>query len=390
MIIFFSKNSTFRRFFSCIYLLIFFTGRLQPDSSPQQKEIEELLRKVDTLFAKIPNKNMQELLIIQEKRRLLTDLLGDQPDTDRDSEFYKPKFSVTLTDDEKKIDIFTRIKKKYIGEIPNSVNDLINYFSYQKDCIKAGATIQNKILLVGRPGNGKSYLVSILAQELELPLFSYSASFFSDKYIGEASRKIRRAFAEAKKLNRPCLIFIDEIDALATTRNENSHQDQRATLITLLTELQELQSEKNIFVIAATNDLKSLDEAVKDRFAGAISGVPDLKDAERSLLFQKIFSENGIVAEVDLCNRLGSVTKGNLYLPNPKDRYGHIMQPVTFSNRDIVSVVEKATFRKFITCKQDATKCNESLCKFLKKAIQQAGKPTTFNTAKTQKYCDGI
>ncbi len=142
--------------------------------------------------------------------------------------------------EEKAIDIYERISKKYIGTVPSQVRDVIFYFGNQEECIQKNITLCNRALLHGKPGTGKTHLVSVAAEELEIPLLLFSASFFADKYIGESSRRIRKAFTVAKEYNKPIFVFIDEIDALASKRQDNMHNEHRATLITLLTELQEL------------------------------------------------------------------------------------------------------------------------------------------------------
>jgi ATP-dependent 26S proteasome regulatory subunit len=112
--------------------------------------------------------------------------------------------------------------------MPGQIKNVIGYFNNHDELKQKNVRIFNRVLLHGKPGAGKTHLVKVLSDELQVPLLKFSASFFADKYIGESSRRIRMAFDVVKKHEGPIFIFIDEIDALAPKRSENMHQEHRA------------------------------------------------------------------------------------------------------------------------------------------------------------------
>jgi ATP-dependent 26S proteasome regulatory subunit len=200
----------------------------------------------------------------------------------------------------------------------------------------------------------------------------FSASFFADKYIGETSRRVRKAFDGARAHNKPVFVFIDELDALATKRKDSTHEEHRATLITLLTELQELQDNKNIFVFAATNDLEALDPAIKDRFAGSVCEIKQLTTEQKALLYKKMFADKNMkIDDIELVNRLAAVTND------------------TFSNRDIDYIVTTALLKKFADCQQNK-RCDEHITKYVRLAMDSTGKTGSFYSRLNTKYGNGF
>jgi SpoVK/Ycf46/Vps4 family AAA+-type ATPase len=280
-----------------------------------------------------------------------------------------------LDPERRKIDIMQRIHEKYIGEIPRQVFYVILYYLYYDECQKENIPLINRLLLEGLPGTGKTYLFQVIAEELELPSMTFSASDFKDKYLGESSRKIRLAFKAAKSHDKPVLIFIDEIDALATQRKDNTHDENRATLITLLTELQNIHDVKNIFVFAATNDLKALDPAIKDRFSGCICSVNKLTKQDRAHLVQKVSEDGGMPFETKFANRLAEVT--------------NTTGDHAFSNRDIQSIVLRAIMMQKLQCKHEEN-CDKRLCAYVRKAIDDTGKTGKFASWTSPDFCEGI
>ncbi len=356
-----------------------------PENIPDES-LDKLINQVDQLLEKIPSEKLQETIVMQEKKKIIAELITfaarqENPNqvTEKkdDDYFFAPKYPDQLTEIERELSVHSRIKQHYIGKIPDQIEDAIFYFSHHQECIEKKVDIFNRVLLYGRPGTGKTYLVKVLAHALQIPYLSFSASFFADKYIGESSKRIRKAFDAAKKMNGPVLIFIDEIDALASQRRESTHDEHRATLITLLTELQELQTNKNIFVIAATNQIYVLDQAIIDRFAGSIAIINELNQKERSELFQKLFKEKNHPIESAFADRLAEVTQDSsgMHLP--------------FSNRDIEYIVTTTLLKKLADCTQNKDHCNKHLCSYARLAIDKAGKKATYaNYFPT--YGDGI
>jgi SpoVK/Ycf46/Vps4 family AAA+-type ATPase len=357
----------------------------QKDLSADEK-VNFLISEIFKIFNKIDPDRFIDKYIVEEKLKLIEKILNayglnascaENTKEDKEAHFFTPQEPIPLTGEEKKLTVQERISKKYIGDLPKQINSLIFYFSNHQKCLDNQLTIYNRLLLHGKPGTGKSHLFKVLAQELQVRSLSFSASFFSDKYIGETSRRVRKAFEAAKNVQGPVLVFIDEIDALATKRKENTHDEHRATLITLLTELQNLQDNKNVFVIAATNDINALDPAIKDRFAGSVCEIKDLSVEQRAQLFKKVFIDKNFPIEDTLALRLAQVIDTNSSIDDDK----------RFSNRDIEYIVTAALLDRFED--QEKNKDCKQLCAYLKQAIDSTGKEARYSYWR-QKFCDGI
>jgi AAA+ superfamily predicted ATPase len=332
-------------------------------------------KNLEKVFADMDSSKIADEMITREKRKILQAFLAREGISKKNMgdevHFYKPVIPKVLSEEQRKEKIYDRISKKYIGEIPSQVKDIINFIRHYESCTEKDIGVSNRLLLYGQPGTGKSHLVKVLAEELELPLFSYSASYFANKYIGESARRIRRAFEAAKELDRPTLIFIDEIDALASQRNSETHSEYRAILATLLTELQDLQDDKNIIVIVATNDFNSLDNAIKDRFAGSRCEIKKLSTENKAKLYQKVYADIKNPVSGAFASRLAEVTNDN------------------FSNRDIEYIAKTSIFKWFTSCKEDPATCNKNLSYFVRQSMNSTGKEGTFATF-VSTYSDGI
>lgn len=125
-----------------------------------------------------------------------------------------------------------------------------------------GARIPKGVLLSGPPGTGKTLIARAVAGEAEVPFFSANASEFIDMYVGVGPKTVRQLFREARK-HKPCVIFIDEIDAVASTRGATgTTSEDNKTVNALLQEMDGFNKETGVFVIAATNNPDSLDKAI--------------------------------------------------------------------------------------------------------------------------------
>ena len=151
-----------------------------------------------------------------------------------------------------------------------------------------GARIPKGVLLVGPPGTGKTLLAKAIAGEAGVPFFSISGSDFVEMFVGVGASRVRDLFEEAKK-NSPCIIFIDEIDAVGRQRGAGlggGHDEREQTLNQLLVEMDGFGVNEGIIMIAATNRPDILDPALlrPGRFDRQIMvGAPDVKGREEIL-----------------------------------------------------------------------------------------------------------
>jgi len=161
----------------------------------------------------------------------------------------------------------------------------VDFLKDPKKFIGIGARIPKGVLLVGPPGTGKTLIAKAVAGEANVPFFSISGSDFVEMFVGVGAARVRDLFAEAKK-NAPCIIFIDEIDAVARRRGSGlggGHDEREQTLNQMLVEMDGFGVNEGIIVIAATNRVDILDPAILrpgrfDRKVGV--GRPDVKGRE--------------------------------------------------------------------------------------------------------------
>nr|CCH80612.1 ATP-dependent Zn protease [Candidatus Phytoplasma mali] len=179
-------------------------------------------------------------------------------------------------------------------EEKEEMTELIDFLQNPKKYEQIGASTPKGVLLEGPPGTGKTLLAKALAGEANVPFFAVSGSEFVEMYVGVGASRVRTLFKEAK-LNAPCVLFIDEIDALGGKRNVSGHgssQEKDQTLNQLLTEMDGFTKSQGIIVVAATNRVDILDPALlrPGRFDRIFKvGLPDVKAREAIL---KVHAQN--------------------------------------------------------------------------------------------------
>ena len=168
------------------------------------------------------------------------------------------------------------------------VAELVDFLRAPKKYVDIGARIPKGVLMVGSPGTGKTLLAKAIAGEANVPFFSISGSDFVEMFVGVGASRVRDLFEQAKK-NSPCLVFIDEIDAVGRRRGAGlggGHDEREQTLNQLLVEMDGFGANEGVIVIAATNRPDILDPALlrPGRFDRQIVvGVPDVKGRKEIL-----------------------------------------------------------------------------------------------------------
>ena len=170
-------------------------------------------------------------------------------------------------------------------EAKENLQEIVNYLHDPKQYEEIGASMPKGILLVGPPGTGKTMLAKAVAGESNVPFFSISGSEFVEMFVGMGASKVRDLFKQAKE-KAPCIVFIDEIDAIGQKRNSGNlggNDEREQTLNQLLTEMDGFQTNTGVIVLAATNRADILDKALMraGRFDRQIEvGLPDVKERE--------------------------------------------------------------------------------------------------------------
>ena len=196
------------------------------------------------------------------------------------------KSRATMTSPDKREKTFKDVAG--LVEEKEQLEEIVDFLSNPAKYTKLGARIPKGVLMEGPPGTGKTLLAKAVAGEAGVPFFSISGSDFVEMFVGVGASRVRDLFAEAKK-NAPCIVFIDEIDAVARRRGSGlggGHDEREQTLNQMLVEMDGFGINEGIIVMAATNRVDILDPAIlrPGRFdRKVVVGRPDVKGREEIL-----------------------------------------------------------------------------------------------------------
>ncbi len=199
------------------------------------------------------------------------------------------------------------------AEAKQDLEEVVEFLKFPKKFDNVGARIPKGVLLVGPPGTGKTMLARAVAGEAGVPFFSISGSEFVEMFVGVGASRVRDLFAKAKK-NAPCIIFIDEIDAVGRRRGSGmggGHDEREQTLNQILVEMDGFEQGQNVIVLAATNRADVLDPALlrPGRFDRRVNiDLPDRKDREEIL---KVHSEKKPMSKAINLDALAGKTAGS-------------------------------------------------------------------------------
>ncbi len=198
--------------------------------------------------------------------------------------FGKSRAKLTMPDD--KVKTFADVAG--LVEEKEQLEEIVDFLASPAKYTQLGARIPKGVIMVGPPGTGKTLLAKAVAGEAGVPFFSISGSDFVEMFVGVGASRVRDLFAEAKK-NAPCIVFIDEIDAVARRRGSGlggGHDEREQTLNQMLVEMDGFGINEGIIVMAATNRVDILDPAIlrPGRFDRKITvGRPDVRGREEIL-----------------------------------------------------------------------------------------------------------
>lgn len=198
-------------------------------------------------------------------------------------------------------------------EAKEDLEEVVDFLKHPKKYMDLGAKIPKGVLLVGPPGTGKTMLARAVAGEANVPFFSISGSEFVEMFVGVGASRVRDLFGKAKK-NAPCIVFIDEIDAVGRRRGSGmggGHDEREQTLNQILVEMDGFETGQNVIVLAATNRVDVLDPALlrPGRFDRRVTiSLPERKDREAILKVH--FKNKPIDKTVDI-DALAAKTAGS-------------------------------------------------------------------------------
>lgn len=236
-----------------------------------------------------------------------------------------------------------------LDEEKNEMIEIVDFLKEPKKFYEMGAKIPRGVLLFGQPGTGKTLIAKAIAGEAKVPFISMSGSEFIEMFAGLGASRVRKLFEKAKKV-APCIVFIDEIDAIGSRRASGSgaETENNQTLNQLLVEMDGFDTEETIIVLAATNRPEMLDKALlrPGRFDRQITiALPDMKGREEILNIHakdKKFAEN--VSMKDIAGDTAGFTGAELAnILNEAAIIATIKEHKAITQNDIEDAVKKVT-----------------------------------------------
>lgn len=209
-------------------------------------------------------------------------------------------------------------------EQKRDLSTYVEYLKNPKKFIERGADMPKGVLLYGPPGTGKTLFARAIAGEAKVPFYSVSGSDFIEKFVGVGAKRVRNLFETARK-NTPCIIFIDELDAIGAARGSDDNSEKIQTINALLSEMDGFEKDSGVLVLATTNRIESLDPALirSGRFDSHIA-IPLPQTKEERLEIIKLHIKKRKLAE-------------NIHLEDLAAQW------VGFSGADIESVLNEAS-----------------------------------------------
>jgi cell division protease FtsH len=233
-------------------------------------------------------------------------------------------------------------------EVKVDLQEIVEFLKFPKKFEGLGAKIPKGVLLVGPPGTGKTMLARAVAGEANAPFFSISGSEFVEMFVGVGASRVRDLFAKAKK-NAPCIIFIDEIDAVGRRRGSGmggGHDEREQTLNQILVEMDGFEQGVNVIVLAATNRSDVLDPALlrPGRFDRRVNiNLPDRKDREAILKvhFDKKPLEKNVDLDALAAKSAGSSGADLANIANESAIHAARKNRTTITQEDVTAAFEK-------------------------------------------------
>lgn len=234
------------------------------------------------------------------------------------------------------------------AESKEELQEVVEFLKFPKKFRDVGAKIPKGVLLVGSPGTGKTLMARAIAGEAGVPFFSISGSEFVEMFVGVGASRVRDLFAKAKK-NSPCIIFIDEIDAVGRRRGSGmggGHDEREQTLNQILVEMDGFEQGTNVIVIAATNRADVLDPALlrPGRFDRRVNiPLPDRRDREAILKvhFKKKPTSKSVNLDALAAKTAGSSGADLMNIANEAAILAARRNSKSISNDDVTNAFER-------------------------------------------------